>query len=474
MPYDGLFAPYQTGKMVIREHLIHHEVLFSHLYLMQSGSTLALSMKAFRNIMSHTSALRALTQAFKQLVLTACRISVGLGHVFLYPTYMYIEATAGSTDIGNWGVSIDTSKNWPNITCGVRPSGAPAPCPTPDGSNAFLKYYLGDALLDNGWSVAGGSFAGAKSDWVGTTLMDPSEPFFEDLLLEQLNRRMGSLVPSAQGIAIDRFDYTAYYSYKRDDGISWIPQADGSWGVAQSLVNSHVHTYSRLAAALRAASPTKLMLGNCNTLCRIDIGGLFDGGFSEGAALNAVAWLGLRRPSILWTYSLDGHDSASLDVFFQQHVVMRVFPMAPMPANDHSINPGPLSIQQAYEDYAPIFFALRGAVWVLDAVRPVSSEPNVGQVTNIFRAMGTSTSPVSPGELLIVVALGGNLSSTQVTVSGTTLFQGATMVDASVLVPGASSTWQPLGSLPVTSGGIVVVAGTPMSRGCALLRLVPA
>jgi len=42
--------------------------------------------------------------------------------------------------------------------------------------------------------------------------MDPSEPFFEDLLLEQLDRRMGSLVNSAQGIAIDRFDYTAYYS----------------------------------------------------------------------------------------------------------------------------------------------------------------------------------------------------------------------------------------------------------------------
>ena len=30
-------------------------------------------------------------------------------------------------------------------------------------------------------------------DWVGTTLMDPSEPFFEDLLLEQLERRMGAL-----------------------------------------------------------------------------------------------------------------------------------------------------------------------------------------------------------------------------------------------------------------------------------------
>jgi len=115
-------------------------------------------------------------------------------------------------DIGNWGVSIDTTRSWSNVTCGVRPSGAPAPCPTPEGSNAYLHYFLSSSLLDDGYSVSGGVFHGAKSDWVGTTLMDPSEPFFEDLLLEQLDRRMGSLVNSAQGIAIDRFDYTAYYS----------------------------------------------------------------------------------------------------------------------------------------------------------------------------------------------------------------------------------------------------------------------
>ena len=38
-------------------------------------------------------------------------------------------------DVGNWGVSIDTGRAWPNLTCGSRPSGAPAPCPTPEGSN---------------------------------------------------------------------------------------------------------------------------------------------------------------------------------------------------------------------------------------------------------------------------------------------------------------------------------------------------
>ena len=378
-------------------------------------------------------------------------------------------------DVGNWGVSIDMGRSWPNVTCGVRPSGAPAPCPTPEGSNSYLQHYLSAALLDSGWSVAGGFFSGAKSDWVGTTLMDLSEPFFEDLLLEQLGRRMGALVPSAQGIAIDRFDYTAYFSLKRDDGLSWVPQASGGWGPAQSLIESHIHVYTRMAASLRAASSTRVMFGNCNTLCRIDVGGVFDGGFSEGAALNAVAYLGLRRPTILWTYSLDGHSDAALDAYFQQHALMRVFAMAPMPANDHSITPGSAQVQRAYEDYAPVFRALRGLEWVLDVARPVAAvAPDATSLlANIWRVTGSVSRPASPGELLVVVGLGpANATTVRVTVTGARLFPAATAVDAYALTPGAGRAWQPLGALPVV-GGAVDAPAVPMLRGCALLRLEP-
>jgi len=379
-------------------------------------------------------------------------------------------------DVGNWGVSIVTGRAWPNLTCGSRPSGAPAPCPTPEGSNAFLQHFLGDALLDSGWSVARGAFKGAISDWVGTTLMDPSEPFFEDLLLEQLERRMGPLVPSAQGIAVDRFDYSAYFSYKRDDGVSWVPQAaGGASGPAQSLLVSHIHTYARMAAALRAASPAKVMLGNCNTLCRIDLAGMFDGGFSEGAALNAVAWLGLRRPAILWTYGLDGHSAAALDAYFQQHALMRVFPMAPMPANDHSIQPGSPLVQGAYLDYAPVFLALRGCEWVLDVARPVSARVAGSAapppLANVFRALGTRALPAAPGQLLAVVALGdAGAAAARVEVAG--LFGAAAAVRAEALVPGAAGAWLPLGELQVVAGAVVAPA-VPLLRGCALLRLIP-
>jgi len=148
---------------------------------------------------------------------------------------------------------------------------------------------------------------------------------------------------------------------------------------------------------------------------------------------------------------------------------MRVFPMAPMPGNDHSIQPGSARVQLAYEDYAPVFKALRGLEWVLDAVRPVATSTGLA---NIFRAMGTSAEPAAPGELLAVVVLGGGANATSVSVAGASLFAAAPAVDAFALVPGAASAWLPLGRIPVPASAVVTVP-VPMLRGCALLRLVP-
>ncbi len=121
--------------------------------------------------------------------------------------------------------------------------------------------------------------------------------------------------------------------------------------------------------------------------------------YMAGAALNSVAWLGLRAPSILWTYSLSD-DPAVLDAYFQQHLLstsagpptpssrpprltadwrvscpsrhtVDVYPMAPMPKNDHSIKPGSAAVERAYEDYAPLFEWMHGARWLLTS-RPVS------------------------------------------------------------------------------------------------------
>ena len=95
-----------------------------------------------------------------------------------------------------------------------------------------------------------------------------------------------------------------------------------------------------------------MMLNNCNLLCRLDEMRAFDGTFSEGAALNGVAWTGVRNPTILWTYGLSS-SLPLLDAFFQQHLLMDVYPMAPMPKNDHSINPGDPVVEQACESAGP-------------------------------------------------------------------------------------------------------------------------
>ena len=46
----------------------------------------------------------------------------------------------------------------------------------------------------------------------------------------------------------------------------------------------------------------------------------------------------------------------------RQHLLMNVYPMAPMPKNDHSIQPAAGSIVEAhYLDYAPLFDLMHGA-----------------------------------------------------------------------------------------------------------------
>ena len=370
-------------------------------------------------------------------------------------------------DVGNWGVSINTRAPYPNATCGVRPGGGAAPCPDPAGSNAYLQHYLAPALLTSVYRVAGGAQRGPFSDWVGTTDMDPGEPFFQNLLAEQLARRVAR-VPHTQGIALDRFDYTAFYNLEADDGTSWVPAGAGGAGVpARSLVGSHVAAYGRLAGQLHAAGLA--MFGNCNTLCRADVMGAFDGSFSEGSALNAVAWTGLRRPTILWTYSLDplAAQPRALHAFFQQHLLMRVFPMAPMPGNDHSINPGNAAVQAAYEGYAPLFGALRGLQWVLGVARPIAHNLSAcGGEANVF------ASTAAPGTLLLPLALcwGGAAAEVAVKPEG----PPPAAYDAEVLLPGGGGGggWQPLGVAPVVDGA-ARAPPVPLAFGGALLRLTP-
>jgi hypothetical protein len=321
--------------------------------------------------------------------------------------------------------------------------------------------------------------------------MDPGEPAFQALLVEQLRLRMAS-VPASQGIAIDRFDYTQFYNFAGDDGLCWVPQTDAdppdAGGPARSLLLSHRAAYAALAAVLAAAGPApsgagKAMLGNCNTLCRIDLLEAFDGTFSEGAALNAVAWTGLAgRPTTLWTYGLDGMSSADLDAFFQQHLLMRTFPMAPIAGNDHSIQPGNATIEGYYADYAPLFFALRGVVWALDVASPLTilSAVNASAATlaaNLFypTTSQTTNGPLPPANARVVVLSLGGPSAYAQACSMSILFppEAPPSFEVTALLPGAPQ-WVNVTNVSVPSGGgPVTVENVPLARGGAIVRFLP-
>ena len=335
--------------------------------------------------------------------------------------------------------------------------------------------------------------------------MDTMVPTFEDLLVEQLERHLTRL-SAFEGIAIDRLDYSEFYNYDMDDNISWVPfRGTGSnlsswrWGPARSLRVSYQHTFERLHQLLHASTTKlsgardggdkdksrvrdRLMLNNCNWLCRLDLNHAFDGTFSEGAALNSVAFIGLRQPSILWTYSLSDNVSG-LDEYFQQHLLMDVYPMAPMPKNDHSITPGSAVVEQAYRDYAPSFDAMHGARWLL-TTRPLSLRVNASSApaanlsaghANVFTLpTSTSAAPLGGGlpallvplvladEAVVAVTLGLWLEPT-VKELGWPAVKGVAL---SVRYPGSSGE-TPLGEAALV--GAVWEARVPLQRRCAIM-----
>lgn len=286
-------------------------------------------------------------------------------------------------DVGNWGTKITLQPPPGPSSCGQRPGGLPAPCPDPDGSSRFLTSHLSAALLRRVWSLHRGLQETAPIlDWVGTTDMDPMEPTLQQLLLEQLARHI-ELLPAFEGIAIDRLDYTGFYNLDADDGLSLVALPNGTRVIARSLRLSHRVIFEKLSAMLhnRSADRQYIMLMNCNSICRVDLLEAFDGLFSEGSALAGNAFAALLRPLTLWTYDLNSTGGPDLHAFFQQHLLLKAYPMAPMPKNDHSILPGNATVEEFYEQYAPLFTALRGARWLL-AADPVAVRAAATTATN--------------------------------------------------------------------------------------------
>jgi len=128
---------------------------------------------------------------------------------------------------------------------------------------------------------------------------------------------------------------------------------------------SFLQTSEKLRDLINQKNPKTFMLLNTLGVSRADYLQSYDGTYSEGQAVNAVGLLGLVSTSILWTYTADECCSSQkrADNYFQIHLYMGVYPMAPFPENDHSIDPGTPQLGY-YVQYGPLFAAITGHEWV--------------------------------------------------------------------------------------------------------------
>jgi hypothetical protein len=286
-----------------------------------------------------------------------------------------------------------------------------------------------------------------RSNCYGALVVDPGDPAYQRHLLEQAQRHLDR-VPSAVGIAIDRMDWLRLYNRRADDGVSWV---DGK--PARSLYQSWHGLLAKLGPLMHNAG--KVIFVN-NHVKRLDLLRHVDGIYCEfgqnGQALNATGLLSVRRPAIGWTDE-EKTVRADPDAFFQRHLYMGVYPMAPYPSNNHSLNPSPW-VDQQYLDYGPLLDAMRGKKWVL---RPHCIEVRgAAAKANLFEV---------PGGHVIPVTFAGNARSVEVVLRGMDGFSDKTMIEA--LHPGVD---KPI-SVAVRRDGTTVVLKTPLHRGCAVVRI---
>ncbi len=203
-----------------------------------------------------------------------------------------------------------------------------------------------------------------------------------------------------------------------------------------------------------------------NHLKRIDLLKNVDGIYCEfaqrGPALNSTGLLGVARPTIGWTASVDDL-KPDPDALMQRHLHMGVFPTAPIPGNDHTIGPDAWA-EQYYLDYGPLFDALRGKRWVLRA-HAIQVEGNKAKV-NLFDVPGGLVAPVTfAGEAQEAIVRLRNWRGLLPDDVAPRI--DPTQLNAEVLHPGSAASQ----CVRLTEAGQDAEVAVGLVRGCAMLRI---
>jgi hypothetical protein len=287
---------------------------------------------------------------------------------------------------------------------------------------------------------------GAYFTWEDGIVTDCGEPVYKDFLLDQARKHI-DLIPSSDGICIDRLDWLRMYNEERDDGLSWYVDRP-----ARSLVCSWKSLMKDLNQVMH--DNNKVIFVN-NHDKRLDLlkntDGIFDEFTYAGVPLNLTALLCINKPALGWTADNKPIEAEGSDDFFQKYLYLGVYPMAPFPGNDHSIRPDEWTDKQ-YLDYGPLLSLMRGKKWIL---APHCIEVAGVAKANLFKV---------PEGYVIPVVFGGEGKMVTVNIRNV---PGLENVICKALYPG-SEEFIALKS-EENSGSLQIEI--PLVRGCAMVKI---
>ncbi len=289
--------------------------------------------------------------------------------------------------------------------------------------------------------------------WSHAVHIDCADAQAQRELIGQARRNI-EVLPDSPGICIDNMNVVAWTNFApgADDKVGWY--GDGRPG--RFLALSWIDTLSKIGPIMHKNG--RVIFGNsCFTSHRLDLFRELDGIFDEsghlGYAFNGSSMIALRKTAVMWT--LDTQTlQADPDSFFQRHLYMGAYPMAPVPGNDHSILPK-AKLDQWYLDYGPLLDVMRGKKWVLQPHCVETTTPGVK--VNLFQV---------PGGYALPVTFGGTAESATVHLRN---LDGLAKLRCEALHPGAETATP----VPATLKDGVLELTIPLKRGCAMVRIVP-
>ncbi len=314
-------------------------------------------------------------------------------------------------------------------------------------ANDYLYNKLNNAILTSSKNNPDWDNRPIFSNWENCVAMDCGDTTYQNFLLHQAQLHIDK-VPASAGICIDRLDWLKYYNVTADDGASFV---DGN--KTRSLLFSWKSIMQKLGPLMHENG--KVIF--CNPLYRrIDLMQQIDGIYDEFGnvpnSLNSCAQLAMFKPIIAWTIDT-ANFKPNPDAYFQHHLYLGSFITVPFPGNDHTIKPNAF-IEKYYEDYGPLFTALKARKWLL--LPNVLSIENEDAKANIFTVDDKIIIPIIHGksDATIKLQLPYNLLNRK-------------SISVQVLYPGESA-WQFLPNIQYSKQLEIKVN---LKRGCAILKL---